>query len=220
MKGWGSEELMSSYDTERKQIAFENLKHVQDGIDIVVNPIFGAISHGADILNGEGEQSEKVRAELVEICKREPWLHEQNGNILGYSYKESPVIIETQEKTPRPEQPNGYYNPTTFPGNQAPHVWMKDGKSTLDQFSPTVFSIVDFSLDGSLSKPFVEAAKELGIPLQSLGWHQEDNVRKVYERDLVLVRPDTHVCWRCLDGGAEPLSKEEAGDILRKVAGR
>ena len=89
----------------------------------------------------------------------------------------------------------------------------------MDELNRTGYSAVDFSEDGALSAPFVAAAEELHLPVKVLRWHGEENVRKVYERDLVLVRPDGHVAWRgAKEVGA--VGDDEARSVLRKISGR
>ena len=84
MKGWAGEALLTSYDIERRQIAFENLGHVTKALETVVGPVFGAAAKlGSELVNGDGEESEAVRKQLDEICEQGHWLHDQNGNILG-----------------------------------------------------------------------------------------------------------------------------------------
>jgi hypothetical protein len=52
----------------------------------------------------------------------------------------------------------------------------------------------------------------MGLPLKVVNI-TEPKVRDIYERDLVLVRPDGHVAWR---GDASPTS---ANDVIDKVRG-
>ncbi|MNF02339.1 hypothetical protein D3C80_2014720 [compost metagenome] len=41
----------------------------------------------------------------------------------------------------------------------------------------------------------LEAARECRVPLRVLSLH-EPHLAQLYERRLLLVRPDQHVCWR------------------------
>ena len=54
------------------------------------------------------------------------------------------------------------------------------------------------------------------MPIEVLSLSQEPLARALYERDLLLIRPDQHVAWRAntLESGAE------AERILRAVTGR
>ena len=219
MRGWGGEKLLESYDTERREIAHKNLGHVQEALGTVIMPLFGAVEqHGRDTIAANTPEGERVRAEIRQVAIAGHWLHSQNGNMLGYQYTDSAIVMK--ETTERPTSTNAKYVPTTWAGSRAPHVWMADGEtSTLDEFSSVDFNIVDFSADSSLSEPFVRAAKTLGLPLKRLQWEKESNVRKIYERDVVLVRPDMHVAWRPADGVPTIVSGDEARQILTMAAG-
>lgn len=222
LQGWAGKSLLSSYNDERRKIALENLDHVQEGLETVIVPIFAApVKYGAEVVNGDGDDAEKVRAELVGHCRCGQWLHEQHGNILGMTYKDSPIVHEKDESTGRPMSHNENYVPTTYPGSRAPHVWMVNGKSTLDAFSHAHFNLIDFSDLNVLSQPFVRAAEELRLPLQLVSWDKstEANVRKVYERDLVLLRPDRFVAWRSPSDDQKTVTYQQAVEILGLVSG-
>jgi hypothetical protein len=59
---------------------------------------------------------------------------------------------------------------------------------------------------------FTLATKQVGMPLEVITL-DEPKVREVYERSLVLVRPDGHVAWR---GDSVPAN---ARDIIEHVRG-
>jgi len=82
--------------------------------------------------------------------------------------------------------------PSTWPGARAPHAWLKDRRSTLDLFGKS-FVLLNFSLTNTSS--LTATAKQVGVPLEVVNLN-EPKVREIYQRDLVLVRPDGHVAWR------------------------
>ncbi len=55
-----------------------------------------------------------------------------NGVMLGYRYDNSPIVWP--DGTPAPPDPSHPYTQTARPGARAPHVWLADGRSTLDLF--------------------------------------------------------------------------------------
>jgi hypothetical protein len=61
---------------------------------------------------------------------------------------------------------------------------------------------------------FVAGAAERGIPLKVVDI-RDAGARTLYERDLVLIRPDHHVAWR---GDAVPDRPEEILDRIRGAA--
>ena len=68
--------------------------------------------------------------------------HDSAGIELGYRYENSPICVA--DGTPAPELDHGLYVPSTWPGARAPHVWLKDGRSTLDLFGKS-FVLLNFS---------------------------------------------------------------------------
>ena len=103
------------------------------------------------------------------------------------------------------------YTPTTCPGARAPHVWLRDGRSTLDLFGRG-FVLLDLVAKKIDVSAFVPAAQRAGVPLEAVAL-DEAKVREVYERNLVLVRPDGHVAWR---GDSAP---GNAAEIIEKIRG-
>src|SRR5438034_755535 len=98
----------------------------------------------------------------------------------------------------------------TWPGVRAPHVWLRDGRSTLDLFGKC-FTLLVLSSQGIDGSAFTDAARQAGLPLDIVSL-DELQVREVYERPLVLVRPDGHVAWR---GDAVPVNAAEIIDQVR-----
>lgn len=73
-------------------------------------------------------------------------------------------------------------------------MWLNDGTAAHDQIPTTGFTLLRVA-DRAPSALIEAAFQARGIPLQVIGLCG-DTVRDVYERDLVLVRPDLHVVWR------------------------
>lgn len=223
LNGWAGDGLLESYDSERRQIAHKNLGHVQEGLATVLLPVvvMPLQKYGPQLLSSDTPEGQKARDELTETSHHGSWLHSQNGNILGYQYTESKNVILDQENTERPTSSNAEYVPTTWPGSRAPHVFMRDPtRSTLDCFKADALNLINFSSDQKAVRAFEVAAKEAGVPLRVLNWQDEALVRKIYERDLVLVRPDMHVAWRMGDKSGEVFGAAEAKDILERTIGK
>ena len=84
---------------------------------------------------------EKARAAIMRTRAKE-FQHDSAGIELGYRYENSPICVA--DGTPAPELDHGLYVPSTWPGARAPHVWLKDGRSTLDLFGKS-FVLLNFS---------------------------------------------------------------------------
>src|SRR5690606_2784049 len=105
-----------------------------------------------------------------------------------------------------------YYVPTTRPGHRLPHAWMADGRSTLDLLGRGFVLIrTNTSLD---VEQFETCAKRAGMPLTVVDIESPE-IAKLYERALVLVRPDGHCAWR---GDSAPENPKQVIDIVRGCA--
>jgi hypothetical protein len=102
------------------------------------------------------------------------------------------------------------YTQTARPGSRAPHVWLSDGRSTLDLFGRG-FVLLRFE-PGAKTSELEDAAKRRGVPLEVVDL-DNDEARRLYVNRLVLVRPDGFVAWR---GDALPHSP---ADIIETVRG-
>ncbi|MFD3713344.1 hypothetical protein [Streptomyces sp. NPDC058677] len=120
------------------------------------------------------------------------------GVQLGYRYSGSPVCVP--DGTPEPPDDPDDYVPSTWPGCRAPHAWLPDGSSVLDHFGRGFVLVVSGASDPS---SLVEAAQQRGLPLTVLRL-TDPAAARLYERPLVLVRPDGHVGWRGEQTPADP----------------
>ena len=202
--GWGGPNLLPSYEAERKPIARRNTAFARAMADSI-----GRIDLSLE-LEDESAAGETARAALGERLYRHASTEfEIPGIHLGVFYAGSPVIIG--DGTPRPRDDWHHYTPSAIPGARAPHVWLEDGVSTFDRFGRD-FTLLRFN--GNIdTRAFEGAAIRRGIPLAVLDVGN-DEARDVYERDLVLVRPDHHVAWR---GNRVP---EDVEDTLARATGR
>ena len=132
-----------------------------------------------------------------------------NGVMLGYRYDNSPIVWP--DGTPAPPDPSHPYIQTARPGARAPHVWLADGRSTLDLFGRG-FVLLRLGARPAVGRAHRAARREQrGVPLTCVEL-DEPNVLAAYERRLVLVRPDGHVAWRA---DAEPADAGALIDVVR-----
>jgi 2-polyprenyl-6-methoxyphenol hydroxylase-like FAD-dependent oxidoreductase len=82
---------------------------------------------------------------------------------------------------------------STWPGCRAPALVLADGGQLFDRFG-SGFTLVDLSGAGA-GEALVARARLRGIPMTLLAF-DDAAVRRCWERDLVLVRPDHYVAWR------------------------
>lgn len=116
-----------------------------------------------------------------------------------FCYENSPICVA--DGTPRP-QGAAQLQPSARPGTRAPHAWIADGRSTLDLFGDG-FVLLRFGGPAAAVDGLVAAARERGVPLRVVAIDRPD-VARLFERRLVLVRPDGHIGWRGDDPPADP----------------
>ena len=190
LQGWGGPKLLDSYTLERKPIAMINVKEAAEMRASFDNqtPFSPKIEEDSEA----GKQlRDKARAAILRTRAKE-FQHDSAGIELGYRYENSPICVS--DGTPPPVLDHGLYVPSTWPGARAPHVWLEDGRSTLDLFGKG-FTLLVLSSTPTDTRAFTTAAKKIGLPLEVVAL-DEPSVRETYERPVVLVRPDGHVAWR------------------------
>ena len=201
--GWGGPRLLESYEKERQPVATRNVREASENLRRMLSPGKNPIL--LDDSPAGSEARAKLGAAFSEAMKNEWYtLHIH----LGYIYSDSPIVV--RDGVPPVWQKLRTYEPGTIPGSRAPHVWLADGRSTLDLFGR---GFVLMAFNGANASGLVSKAKDLGIPLSVYATDQPE-VAGAYQRKLVLVRPDGHVAWR---GDATP---DDAAEILRIVTGR
>jgi hypothetical protein len=104
--------------------------------------------------------------------------------------------------------------PSTWPGSRAPHAWLQDGRSTIDLFGEG-FVLLRLGANPPEASKLTDAAKARGVPLREITLPDAD-VAALYEKPLVLVRPDGHVAWR---GDAPPADAAALIDRVRGATG-
>jgi hypothetical protein len=206
IQGWGGDALLASYDAERRPVGWRNVNRAAENraAEIAV-PI-------PDHLEDDDGRGAQIRAEVatfIQQTRRKEWA--TLGIALGYRYESEVVVPDT---SPPPSDDPAIYEPTTRPGSRAPHVWMGDGRSTLDLLGDG-FALLRFG-DVAEPGPIVEACARRGVPL-GLVESRDSAAADLYGCRLVLVRPDGHVAWR---GDAPPRDPLTMIDTIRGLGPR
>ncbi|WP_101418582.1 hypothetical protein [Streptomyces sp. Ag109_G2-15] len=125
--------------------------------------------------------------------------NEALGIELGYRYDTSPVVCpDPGGRAPR--QTMDAYTPSTWPGARPPSLHLSDGRALFDLFHRG-FTLLRFA-DHDVTA-LTEAAAERDVPLGVVDV-RDTHAQALYERDLVLIRPDQHVAWRGDTPPADP----------------
>ncbi|KUJ23818.1 uncharacterized protein LY89DRAFT_692739 [Mollisia scopiformis] len=220
LRGWGGEGLLKSYNLERRAIAELNTAMVEKSTMEVVLPWLGkATEVGFENLNAATEHGQSCREQVRDALMPGRWIHEQTGTVMGYRYNNSPIVI-TDTSVPEPPTSVTEYIPSTWPGARAPHVFLSDGKTSIFDLYGPGFTIVDFTEPGKASEGFVAVAGHLNIPITKVHLPNEAHCKAIWERDIVLVRPDGFVAWRSSPQGVQELDAGEIQKVLLKAVGR
>ena len=124
------------------------------------------------------------------------------GLNFGYYYENS-SILAADDGTP-PPYTMSTFTPSTVPGCRTPHFFFDDGRSLYDALGPDYTLLrTDRSVDWS---PLIGAAALRGVPMALLDIADANAARTLYDRKLVLSRPDQHVAWRGDAPPADPLA--------------
>jgi 2-polyprenyl-6-methoxyphenol hydroxylase-like FAD-dependent oxidoreductase len=187
LAGWSGPALLESYESERKPVARRIVREATEGQAPLADAATLALVRAP---NSDGDRARRAIGE--EIVRERTKVFVSDGLVLGYRYEPSPVIVP--DGTAPPVESVSQYTPTARPGSRAPHAWLEEGRSTLDLFGGG-FVLLAFGGAAGEASSIVAAAGSRGVPL-SLVPIDDPAIAKLYERRLVLVRPDGHVCWR------------------------
>jgi 2-polyprenyl-6-methoxyphenol hydroxylase-like FAD-dependent oxidoreductase len=203
-KGWGGADLLTTYEAERRPIGLRNVAEASRNLRRMLST--RERLPGPEIFE-PGAANDDARKEygqwFAEIMRHE-WF--ANGVMMGYRYDDSPIVWP--DGTPAPPDLSHPYIQIARPGARAPHVWLRDGRSTLDLYGR---SFVLLRLGNVPTAHIEEAAKDRGVPL-TVAALDEPDVLAAYQRKLVLVRPDGHVAWRA---DSEPHNAHALIDTVR-----
>jgi hypothetical protein len=189
VRGWGGQNLLASYETERMPIALRNTDAARR---LAANINETDIDPAIEDATPAGDAARQKAAAMLST------FGEQFASIgvqLGARYDGSPLIVE--DGAPPPDSLTTYI-PTTIPGGRTPHAWLDAthgrGASLHDRLG-SGFALLRLGSGAPDASAFAVAAGRRGVPLRVLDVADQD-VRELYDRDLVLVRPDQHVAWR------------------------
>jgi 2-polyprenyl-6-methoxyphenol hydroxylase-like FAD-dependent oxidoreductase len=204
--GWGGPALLESYETERKPVARRIVREATE------NHVPLADDSTLALVRAAGAEGDHARQKIgEEIVRERTRVFVSDGLVLGYRYEPSPVIVP--DGTPAPAESVSRYTPVARPGSRAPHAWLEEGRSTLDLFGDG-FVLLAFSGAAAEASSIAAAARSRGVPLKTVAI-DDPQIAALYERRLVLVRPDGHVTWR---GNVPPRDPLAFIDLVRGAA--
>lgn len=188
LDGWADPAILDTYEIERKPIAIRNSlisATNSDKIDMVMDETPAII----------GDSTPDADAARQVLARKIKWLARQfnsAGTHLGYRYVDSPLIVT--DGTAEPPDDPAQVVPSSWPGSRAPHAWLTNGQSMLDLFGEG-FVLLQLGRASADDQRLLNAAEQARLPIRCV-LIDEPHVIKLYDRRLVLVRPDGHVSWR------------------------
>jgi 2-polyprenyl-6-methoxyphenol hydroxylase-like FAD-dependent oxidoreductase len=188
LAGWGGPRLLQSYEIERRQVGERNIGASR----------YAALGYRKwrslcrPELYDDTQASRAARDHLAAVADVEQRkVNEMLGAELGYRYVDSPIIDNIPGG---PEHLYRQYQPTTWPGARLPHAWLSDGTAIQDRIPTVGYTLVRLNPQLDVSA-LVTAFEARRAPLSVLNVSGQ-SLRALYERDLLLLRPDMHVVWR------------------------
>ncbi|KAK3678477.1 hypothetical protein LTR78_001774 [Recurvomyces mirabilis] len=214
----GGTDLLRSYELERKPVAERNVARSGDHFKTHADLQTLLTRDGSDP-NHVDEDTEKARETRVKVDEHYQEHDGENkdfGIEMGYRYK-SHIIVPDKDSPPlaEPEWKPSAYTPTTWPGGRPPHLFLSHGGALFDELGKD-WTLLTFDDNAPGEEHLVTAASKLSIPLKIVSLSHEALAKRLYERNLVLLRPDQHVAWRANSLGTE----DEAQSVWNVVTGQ
>lgn len=200
LDGWGGDELLASYEAERRPIAERTIREAVANMSVLAPEL---ANHD---LAASGAVGEQAAAQVIQASKDREF--HSLGIVLGYQYDASSIIVDDGT----PPIPEGQaYTPTARPGARLPHLWLPDGASLYDRLGHGL-SLLRLRDDADVA-PFIESAKARRVPLTIVELRGQ-TLEERYQAPLLLVRPDQHVAWR-----GPAMDRATAGTLIDRICG-
>jgi 2-polyprenyl-6-methoxyphenol hydroxylase-like FAD-dependent oxidoreductase len=203
LSGWAPAGILDAHEAERlpitEQVSLFAMNHALS--------LSRQRSEVPDNIDADDEAGEQAR---LALGQRAYDLNVQQyccgGLNFGYYYDKSPIIAY-DEGTP-PAYGMADFTPSTVPGCRVPHIWLDDGRSLYDALGPD-YTLLRFDTAIDVSDLMSEAARAQ-VPINLLDVTSNESAG-IYDRSLVLARPDQHVAWR---GDRAPEDPRELVDLI------
>jgi 2-polyprenyl-6-methoxyphenol hydroxylase-like FAD-dependent oxidoreductase len=204
LQGWAEPALLDAYQSERQPIT--------DQVSHFAFSMSKSISQQRREISADIERDDQMgKATRAQIGREAYDLYVQQqccgGLNFGYFYADSPIVA--YDGAAHPAYSMGKFESSSVPGCRAPHFWLGDGRSLYDALGDG-YGLIRFDSD-DLVDDLVAEAKRRGVPLTVLDVADAE-AAAVYQKKLVLVRPDRHVAWR---GDTPPADARELIERLR-----
>ncbi|KAH7121398.1 FAD binding domain-containing protein [Dactylonectria macrodidyma] len=216
LKGYGGQGLLDSYEIERRPVAVQNLEYSGYHMETHQIAVKWVKASGHGVVLSDSPEGKELRRRIRDHFQKRDGENKFFGLELGYRYNGSPVVVPDLE-VQEPRWTLEDYHPSTWPGARPPHVYLVDNETSIFDLFGQDFTLVDFSADRRFIKEFEPAASKGGIPVKMVHLPDEPHVKKIWERQAILVRPDQMVTWRANVAGEVP---DDVEFVLRIATGQ
>jgi hypothetical protein len=198
LQGWAGERALEAYEAERLPITEQVSKFAMNHA-IALQKEREGVPAGIEAPGPEGEAARAAAGKALYDLNVKQYCCA--GLNFGYFYDGSPIVAYDGEQPPAYDMDR--FTPSTVPGCRVPHLWLDDGRSVYDALGPGYTLLrIDPSAD---TRGLEQAARQRNVPLAVLDVASRE-AAGLYDRKLVLARPDQHVAWRGNAAPADPLS--------------
>ncbi len=207
VEGWAGDDLLESYGAERRPIAQMTLaESIRD---------YGRLVNESSYPEIEGTSPEAIEQRRIigeRLANESLKAWRPLGVHLGYGYPWSSIVNTKPGEYPQFEMQD--YVPSNDAGFRAPHVWLEPNRSTLDLFGPT-HVLLRVGQGGPTGQGLIEAASDARMPI-AVHEISGEAVEAVYDKKLLLVRPDGYIAW---SGDQDPKDPERIITTARGAIG-
>ena len=211
LRGWAHEVVLDSYERERHPVAAERSLKQQSIFGSYIAVLQDIAAAGSRDPSRVEPLPPRVRDSAIALWSR--FFGAESASLLN-CYRYSPCIAHDSaaDAPPDPGQSRG----ACRPGRRAPHMWMRDGRSTLDLFGRD-FVLLRVVHDGDAPSDvdahrWREAAGAVGMPL-TIEVVADAAVAALYSPRWLLIRPDGIIAWQ-----GDALPQDPVG-VLDRVRG-
>ncbi len=210
LHGWLAEAALVAHEAERQPIT-EQVSRFAMNHALALQRQREGVPGNIEAPGPEGDALRAARGQALYDLNVQQYCC--GGLNFGYFYEGSPLIAYDGEAAPAYTMYE--FTPSTVPGCRTPHVWLADGRSLYDAMATANEGYTLLRFDPTVDVAPLEAAAALrGLPLRTLDIRASD-ATAVYDRALVISRPDQHVAWR---GNTAPVDALALIDLLRGAA--
>lgn len=216
INGYAGKILLQSYEEERRPVALRNIE--RSGVHFQVHDGPREILAGGEPsrIDDDSDEARALRLRVHQHYQEHDGENKDMGIEMDYRYRSGVIVPDGDGAAVEPEWVPSRYTPSTWPGTRPPHIFLTDGTSIFDHFGRD-WTLLTFSDRTAQSREhLLNAAKRYSVPLTHTSLAGEELAQTLYQKPMVLIRPDQHVAWR----GDEVASTEEAERIIQTVIGK